>query len=118
WTLPPSNHGLYHTTLDVRQSPWVLTHVYQKWRTVSISNPSLWSTIAISYLPCDKGCCGPLPSASVAMAEQHVARAQNLRVHFAGSEIQDSQSLQVQILRCLIQYAARWNELFVHLTVR
>ncbi|KAJ7124356.1 hypothetical protein C8R44DRAFT_619933 [Mycena epipterygia] len=40
WTLP-SIHELRQEDSGVRDSPWVLTHISSRWRTVALSTPSL-----------------------------------------------------------------------------
>ncbi|KAJ7138216.1 hypothetical protein C8R44DRAFT_607338, partial [Mycena epipterygia] len=44
WTLP-SVGVLREGHLGVAVSPWVLTHISSRWRTVSLSSPSLWSLV-------------------------------------------------------------------------
>ncbi|KAJ7757446.1 hypothetical protein B0H16DRAFT_664592 [Mycena metata] len=64
WTLPtdPKNNSI-----QISQSPWLLSHINRYWRTVCISTPSLWSFFAIDY---DEPVHYPLP-----MVEAHIARA-------------------------------------------
>ncbi|KAJ7595518.1 hypothetical protein C8J56DRAFT_384874 [Mycena floridula] len=39
------------TSLDVRQGPWVLSHVSQMWREEILSRPSIWADIDVYYPP-------------------------------------------------------------------
>ncbi|KAF8211010.1 hypothetical protein K438DRAFT_1534115, partial [Mycena galopus ATCC 62051] len=44
-----TNDSLRGRRFDMARSPWQLTRVSSRWRAVSLSIPSLWSRIAISY---------------------------------------------------------------------
>ncbi|KAJ7498115.1 hypothetical protein B0H11DRAFT_1856679 [Mycena galericulata] len=69
WTLSSA-------ALDVGESPWVLTQVCSRWRTVSISKPSLWSLIHIDSFPDD--------AYPLIMIETHIQRARTLKISFIG----------------------------------
>ncbi|KAJ6471868.1 hypothetical protein C8R45DRAFT_413667 [Mycena sanguinolenta] len=79
-------------------SPWVLTHVSRIWREISVSTPSLWSKLTIDYSTWDLNSSYPL-----AMIETHLARAQNLRIVFRGSQI-FKHSNQTDILSHFVQF--------------
>ncbi|KAJ7602850.1 hypothetical protein DFH06DRAFT_950140, partial [Mycena polygramma] len=49
WTLASIADALERGRYRPTDSPWVLTHVSRSWRAVAVSNPSLWSLVAISY---------------------------------------------------------------------
>lgn len=46
----PSQDALLPNALDTARGPWLLTHVSQEWRRISISTPSLWCTIHVQLL--------------------------------------------------------------------
>ncbi|KAJ7230268.1 hypothetical protein GGX14DRAFT_692091 [Mycena pura] len=112
WSLPPI-YGDYN--LDVKQSPWVLTHVCSRWRTVALSTSSLWSRILITYSPGnDSSSAYPLP-----LVKAHIQRSgsQQLAVTFRGRETPYWEP-QVEVLQCLTQHCGRWVELDMRLTSR
>ncbi|KAJ6590596.1 hypothetical protein DFH09DRAFT_1358785 [Mycena vulgaris] len=88
-------------------SPWVLTHVSSRWREVAISNPSLWSRVAIDYYK--------KPRYSIPMIETQIQRAHMLRIYFYGSTGFDAKH-QLQMLRSLAERSAHWEELNIGVT--
>ncbi|KAJ7643396.1 hypothetical protein DFH06DRAFT_598683 [Mycena polygramma] len=77
WTLPPARNVGLHPRVGVSHSPWVLTHISSRWRAIALSNPSLWSLVAIVYTADTDPSLYSLP-----MVETQVARAQKLKIHF------------------------------------
>ncbi|KAJ6471875.1 hypothetical protein C8R45DRAFT_1164424 [Mycena sanguinolenta] len=75
-------------------------------------NASLWSTVAINYGTLKRSSSYPL-----AMIETHVARAQKLRIYFHGCDpFSRHDSNQIEIFRCLVKHASRWEELHLEAT--
>ncbi|KAJ7029679.1 hypothetical protein C8F04DRAFT_746582 [Mycena alexandri] len=102
WTLPLMVTDSL-SALPTDSSPWILTHISRRWRTVAISNPSL---VAISY---------PDNHRSLPMIEAQLARAQKLQIHFYGSESSDFRR-QVETFGCLAKHASQWDELSIGLS--
>ncbi|KAJ7123622.1 hypothetical protein C8R44DRAFT_559888, partial [Mycena epipterygia] len=48
WTLPSVN-TLRLWGFGVGDSPWLLTHISSRWRTVGLSTPALWSLLVINF---------------------------------------------------------------------
>ncbi|KAJ7609083.1 hypothetical protein FB45DRAFT_945356 [Roridomyces roridus] len=92
---------------DTTQSPWVLTHVCSRWRTVSISTYSLWSELW--YYP------GPrdFPLAAV---QAQVQRAKTLRIEFYAWPGEGDARRHTAVFHCLTQSSARWEELSLLVT--
>ncbi|KAF7371163.1 hypothetical protein MSAN_00751800 [Mycena sanguinolenta] len=113
WTLTSARESesqlARHPGFCETDSPWVLTHVSRTWREVSVSSPSLWSIVAVNFPNLDLSSSYPL-----AMIETHVARAQNLRVIFRGSDAHHAPN-QIEIFRYLAKHASRWQELRIDL---
>ncbi|KAJ7230267.1 hypothetical protein GGX14DRAFT_582649 [Mycena pura] len=114
-SLPPEyvdyNRGRY----DIKESPWVLTHVCSRWRTVALSTSSLWSRIVIAYHPGDD----PFSAYPLPLVKAHIQRSgsQQLAVTFCGRETPYWEP-QVEVLQCLTQHCRRWVELDMRLTSR
>ncbi|KAJ7235630.1 hypothetical protein B0H12DRAFT_136639 [Mycena haematopus] len=81
-------------------SSWLLSHVSSRWRIVSLSTPSLWSSIAINYTD-------PIITHSVAPIEAQLQRADKLKIHFHTQKLTDPQS---QMFHLLSSHSARWEE--------
>ncbi|KAJ7654663.1 hypothetical protein DFH06DRAFT_518732 [Mycena polygramma] len=112
WTLAPAANAIQHRRYRPTESPWVLTHVSRGWRAAAVSNPSLWSLVAISYQP------SPLvssPSYPLPMIETHISRAYTLKIHFYGCQTSDPNP-QIESFKCLAKHALRWEELSLGLT--
>ncbi|KAJ7138073.1 hypothetical protein C8R44DRAFT_661191, partial [Mycena epipterygia] len=61
WTLPSIDEG---ETMNLTDSPWVLTHISSRWRAVAHSTPSLWSLILV--------CFPAQPPYSLSMIKAHI----------------------------------------------
>ncbi|KAJ7648296.1 hypothetical protein DFH06DRAFT_574628 [Mycena polygramma] len=110
WTMPPVALFRRRAKFGLKYSR-VLTHISRRWRSVSISDPSLWSLVAINYrMDSDPG-----QSFSQSMVENQIARAQKLKIHFYGYESSDSRP-QVGMLELLAKYSSQWEELSLGLT--
>ncbi|KAJ7777054.1 hypothetical protein B0H16DRAFT_947202 [Mycena metata] len=109
WTLPGAQDLLRrHQKMCITTSPWVLTHISNRWRSVAISDPSLWSLLTFNF---GLGVAAAYP---IPMVETQVARARNLKHHLYGS--QNHFPHQIEIFRILIQQAPRWEDLDLELT--
>ncbi|KAJ7780063.1 hypothetical protein DFH07DRAFT_1025818 [Mycena maculata] len=86
----------------MKDSPWVLTHVSNRWRAVSLSTPSLWSLIGVDYA---EGFAYPL-----AAIEAHVERAGSLKIHFYPSEYFPIDP-QLDMFKFLTMHCLRWEDL-------
>ncbi|KAF7371143.1 hypothetical protein MSAN_00749700 [Mycena sanguinolenta] len=101
-----------HLGFCEKDSPWVLTHVSHTWRAISVSTPSLWSTVTINY-----GTLVESSSYPLAMLETHVARAQKLRINFYGCDLSNRHDTnQLEIFQYLVKHASRWEELHLEAT--
>ncbi|KAJ6580725.1 hypothetical protein B0H19DRAFT_928456, partial [Mycena capillaripes] len=49
WSLPTSASSIGRPRFHRTDSPWSLTQISGRWRAVAVSNPFLWSFIAIQY---------------------------------------------------------------------
>ncbi|KAK7007410.1 hypothetical protein R3P38DRAFT_3281674 [Favolaschia claudopus] len=87
WTPPSILNVRRHGSLNLAESPWVdvLSRVCSRWRAVPLSSPSLWSVIAVNYGALGYEEVSSYP-ASMLQAQLSRSRAQNLRLHFYGSE--------------------------------
>ncbi|KAJ6503748.1 hypothetical protein C8R45DRAFT_1209359 [Mycena sanguinolenta] len=101
WSLP------LYSDLDMKASPWVLTHVSRGWRAVAITTSSLWSRIHLDFAHGQ--------TYSLAMLRAQVERARTLKIGFFGSHRHESLP-QVTMLRLLLQHSSIWEELFLELT--
>ncbi|KAJ6481620.1 hypothetical protein C8R45DRAFT_904985, partial [Mycena sanguinolenta] len=97
WTLPSISDALKIGS-DVMQSPWLLTRISSRWRTVCLSTASLWSQIAIDYEPSN-----PPRSYSMALVEAQIHRAKTLRIHFYGGAETDSEP-QIEMFELLLKH--------------
>ncbi|KAF7366655.1 F-box domain-containing protein [Mycena sanguinolenta] len=109
WTLPSVNDALSIGS-DTVQSPWLLTRINSRWRAVCLSTTSLWSRIVFDYESSD-----PPRNYSLALAETHIHRAQNLHIHFYGCAKTDSKP-QIEMFELLLKHSSRWEELALGIT--
>ncbi|KAK7024981.1 F-box domain-containing protein [Favolaschia claudopus] len=106
WSLPSvDNRGV-----QLRQSPWLLTHVCSHWRAVSLSMPSLWSLVRLNYTIGD----AQRPRSRL-LIELQLQRAQRLKIHFYGESSGFPQA-QLAVFRMLMKHSTRWEELSLGLT--
>ncbi|KAJ7609133.1 hypothetical protein FB45DRAFT_1127989 [Roridomyces roridus] len=94
---------------NVKRSPWVLGRVSRRWRAVSLSTPSLWSTVCVDYRK------NP-PIFAMIQPQVERASARMLKIDFRGSEAEDCDP-QIEMLKTLSKYSDRWEELWIQLTV-
>ncbi|KAJ7113992.1 hypothetical protein C8R44DRAFT_855803 [Mycena epipterygia] len=107
WTLPPIRDILNRRRFDAKDSPWVLTHVCCRWRTIALSIPSLWSLVVIS---------GSRMSANpLSLVKTQIQRAHTLKIHFYGHEKHASRP-QIEMFQLLAEHSSRWEEFRVNLT--
>ncbi|KAF7336510.1 F-box domain-containing protein [Mycena sanguinolenta] len=102
WSLPS-----HWDVLDVRNCPWVLTHVCRRWRAVALSMTSLWSLISVDF--------ETKPQYPRAMISTQIERARSLKIHFFGYEDCDASS-QIALFELLAIHSHRWEELSIQLT--
>ncbi|KAJ7255122.1 hypothetical protein B0H12DRAFT_1071050 [Mycena haematopus] len=103
WTLP----RISAAPLNIRNSPWVLTHVSSHWRAVAVAKSSLWSQLFLDF---SLG-----QHYSLQMVRTHVERARTLKIRFYGSQHRNSR-LQIDLLVLLSQHSSIWEELRIQLT--
>ncbi|KAF7345567.1 F-box domain-containing protein [Mycena venus] len=111
WTIPSLAECWDRERIRITDSPWSLTHVSRRWRAVAISNPSLWSLVAISY----QSDIDPTWAYPLSMIETQIERAQKLNIFFGGCETIDCRP-QVDAFQCLAKYSSRWEQLMLDLT--
>ncbi|KAK7031834.1 ABC protein [Favolaschia claudopus] len=118
WTLPSILTVRRHGSLNLAESPWALSRVCSRWRAVALSSPFLWSLIAVNYGGLGYEDVSPYP-ASMLQAQLSRSRAQNLRIHFYGSE-QYTPAPQRQLFMLLTSPAqsTRLEELSLSVTCR
>ncbi|KAF7343716.1 F-box domain-containing protein [Mycena sanguinolenta] len=101
WSLP------FNPTPNMKDAPWVLTHVSRRWRAVAILNASLWSKIYLDF--------NTVTKYSSAMVRTQTERARVLKISFHGSSMHDSHP-QIDTLRVLLERSFIWEELRLDLT--
>ncbi|KAJ7609049.1 hypothetical protein FB45DRAFT_374065 [Roridomyces roridus] len=85
---------------------WLITQVSRRWREIALSTPSLWSLVCVS----SKRKVDP-----IAMIQAQLQRARSLKIHFYGSQTEDS-TAGIELFRFLSEHSVRWEELFIRLT--
>ncbi|KAJ7648178.1 hypothetical protein DFH06DRAFT_1476267 [Mycena polygramma] len=95
--------------MRMKDSPWLFTHVSQYWRTVAVSDSTLWSLVATKYQPETN------PSYPLAMVGTQLARAKKLKIQFFGCQTSNA-GPQTEMFRYLSKHASRWEELSLVLT--
>ncbi|KAJ7780043.1 hypothetical protein DFH07DRAFT_793539 [Mycena maculata] len=95
WTLPSATEARDRDKFSTGDSPWVLTQISSRWRTISVSIPSLWSRIDLD----DRE--NPL-----AAIETQIQRAQTLKIRFYMPP-----DPQMQMFELLTKHSLRWEEL-------
>ncbi|KAJ6460598.1 hypothetical protein C8R45DRAFT_912656 [Mycena sanguinolenta] len=93
--------------ISVEDCPWVLTHVCSRWRAVALSIPSLWSRVVIAF--------SHEEHYALEMVRTQIERAQSLKIHFLGSQNDDSLP-QIALFQLLAEHSAQWEELNIKLT--
>ncbi|KAJ7769165.1 hypothetical protein DFH07DRAFT_880567 [Mycena maculata] len=112
YTLPvPSADAAVCAPLNLSASPWVLTHISSRWRTMALSIPSLWSQLVINYQEES----AYHPSSPMVDAQIRRAHDQKLHIAFYGRENLDARP-QVAMLEVLMQHSLRWEVLTLGLT--
>ncbi|KAJ7607911.1 hypothetical protein FB45DRAFT_1130613 [Roridomyces roridus] len=111
WTVPTAVTEVFPGGVGLRQSPWNIACVSQRWRAVALSMPSLWSLILWNYNRYN------LPIQAIKI---QVQRANMLRVNWHGnvhpSEFDETKtSTAVQTLEYLIEHSPRWEESMLQL---
>ncbi|KAJ6503749.1 hypothetical protein C8R45DRAFT_973647 [Mycena sanguinolenta] len=92
---------------NIKDAPWVLTHVSRRWRAIAISKSSLWSQINLVFSPETKY--------SLDMIRAQIERARTLKIEFCGCHDGDS-GAQVDMLQLLLEHASTWEEVNLELT--
>ncbi|KAJ7498222.1 hypothetical protein B0H11DRAFT_834860 [Mycena galericulata] len=90
-----------------KKSPWVLTHICSRWRSISLATPSLWSQVIINY---HQGFVPPL-----AAIETQIERAHTLTIHFFPTSNQDP-GPQLEMFELLAKHSLRWEVLCLGIT--
>ncbi|KAJ6491987.1 hypothetical protein C8R45DRAFT_990118 [Mycena sanguinolenta] len=93
--------------LRPKNCPWTLTHVCARWRSIAISDSSLWSPIVIDF--------SVEMRYPMKLVKIQMERAQSLRINFCGSENSNSPT-QVALFNLLAEQSGRWEELSIKLT--
>ncbi|KAJ6503759.1 hypothetical protein C8R45DRAFT_973661 [Mycena sanguinolenta] len=96
-----------YSRLDMKGSPWVLTHVSRGWRAVAIAKSWLWSRIHLDFSIQHKY--------SLDMVRTQIERARTLKIAFIGSRRAASRP-QVNMLQLLLQHSSIWEEIYLLLT--
>ncbi|KAJ7623776.1 hypothetical protein FB45DRAFT_1006075 [Roridomyces roridus] len=103
---------------NMKRSPWVLGRVNRCWRAVSLSTPSLWSTVCADYER-------EPPILEMIQAQVERASSRMLKIHFRGCEAGGSESDldsdsdsggQLELFKTLSKHSERWEELWIQLT--
>jgi hypothetical protein len=106
-TLPSDRKVVESGRIDVQDSPWILTRVCGRWRTVAIASSFLWSFLSIN---CDVmvnlSAAYPLP-----LLTAHLQRANYLRIHFLAGDCLTQYS--TTMLQLLVEYSPRCEELYL-----
>ncbi|KAJ7498138.1 hypothetical protein B0H11DRAFT_2276233 [Mycena galericulata] len=106
WVAPSIGEAV-RGSLAIEASPWVLTHVSSRWRSISLSTPSLWSLVAVD---CASEFVYPLT-----MLRTQIERARKLEVHFFGHQKRDPRP-QIETFKLLTEHSSLWEILSLQLT--
>ncbi|KAJ7609012.1 hypothetical protein FB45DRAFT_373478 [Roridomyces roridus] len=109
WTLP-SFHERSGGVSDTQKSPWTPSRVSSRWREISLSTPSLWTTVHIDFVHEED----PLHS-DILQTELQRSATLNLKAHFYGEEEADSAD-QLKLFDLLSKHSARWEALTIQLS--
>lgn len=100
----------YHTSLDLNNSPWTLSHVCQRWRDVAVSFPRLWSNVSVLLLH------GRNTSAITSLLRLQLERSKD---HLLSISLLIHPQIQVphnDALLCLfLSTSVRWEVLHLHI---
>ncbi|KAF8162517.1 hypothetical protein K438DRAFT_299760 [Mycena galopus ATCC 62051] len=95
--------------LSVRQAPWLLTHVCQRWRAITVSSPQLWRQIAVT-LSDDVGETAEGIYLLTKLFLERSAQSQ-IAVILTGAELQHQ---TWPVLDLLMSSSDRWDDLSIH----
>ncbi|KAF8143265.1 hypothetical protein K438DRAFT_650423 [Mycena galopus ATCC 62051] len=106
-TLLPDRKVMGRCNIGLGDSPWVLTHVCGRWRTVALASSSLWSFVGIDYSKRDLY---PLP-----LLQAQLQRASRIRVefmlHVPFSSDRTISENHLALFQLLVDHSPRWEEL-------
>ncbi|KAJ7658801.1 hypothetical protein DFH06DRAFT_1195953 [Mycena polygramma] len=110
WTLPSELKVTNRAGVDLRDSPWMLTHICGHWRRVAITLPSLWSLLVINGITGDS----PLPGAyPLPLIRTQLQRASRLRLYFMAATVLPFTEHLTALLELLADHSPRWEEVLI-----
>ncbi|KAJ7609101.1 hypothetical protein FB45DRAFT_375288 [Roridomyces roridus] len=110
WTLP-SLQERSGGVFDTQGSPWTLAQVSSRWRGISLSTASLWSTVHVDF---DHDLRHPEHS-DILQTQLQRCGTLNLHIHFYGRDEADSTE-QLELFDLLLEHSARWEALDIQLS--
>ncbi|CAK5283666.1 unnamed protein product [Mycena citricolor] len=112
-SLPDTNDLVLRRSFNLLDSPWVVTHVSRRWRTVAMETRALWSRTMLYYSRhVEASKAFPMP-----MLRAQVERAQNLKIYFHASA-QASTIHQAAALEFLVSHSNKWVEANLELSAQ
>ncbi|KAJ7911830.1 hypothetical protein B0H13DRAFT_1526697, partial [Mycena leptocephala] len=106
-TLPSDRAVLEHGRINMRDSPWVLTHICGRWRIVALASSSLWSFIGIDCT-IRRDLSAAFPLRLLAVQPQ---RATHLRVNFTPGGIHSM--YEMSVIQLLVEHSPRWEDAYL-----
>ncbi|KAJ7845081.1 hypothetical protein B0H13DRAFT_123634 [Mycena leptocephala] len=107
-TLPSDRAVVERGKIDLRDSPWMLTRICGRWRTVALASSSLWSFVAIN---CEDNLSAAYP---LSLIRTQLQRAKHIRIHFLAED--RLTQYQMDILQLLVDHSPLWEEVYLLVT--
>ncbi|KAJ7812045.1 hypothetical protein B0H14DRAFT_2858523 [Mycena olivaceomarginata] len=95
--------------MNVKEGPWVLSAVCSRWRTIALSQPSLWNGFVLNFTddPYSLGSAGRI----LPLVEAHLERSQKLPLNITFSPFHEIECTETEqaLLDLLAAHCDRWE---------